>query len=41
MGKAENAVEAAKTLSNITSSPFSPQTLRRGLKKIGWIAVVK
>ena len=26
MGKAENVVEAAKTLSNITSSLFSPQT---------------
>ena len=41
MGKAENAVEAAKTLSNVVSTSFSPQTLRRGLKKSGWRAVVK
>ena len=41
MGKAENAVEATKTLSNITPKPFSPQTLRHGLKKLGWKAVVK
>ena len=39
--KAENAVQAAKVLSNIVTTSFSPQTLRRGLKKSGWRAVVK
>ena len=41
MGKAENAVQASKSLSNIVSTSFSPQTLRRGLRKSGWKAVVK
>ena len=35
MGKAKNTIEAAKTLFNIVSTSFSPQTLRRGLKKSG------
>ena len=40
-GKAENAVQAAKSLSTITTKFFSPQTLRRHLKKSGWRAVIK
>ena len=40
-GKAENAVQAAKVLSNVVTTSFSPQTLRRGLKKSEWRAVVK
>ena len=40
-GKAENAVQAAKVLSIVVTTSFSPQTLRRGLKKSGWRAVVK
>ena len=39
--KAENAVQAAKVLSNVVITFFSPQTLRRGSKKSGWRAVIK
>ena len=41
IGKAENAVQAAKVLSNVVTTFFSPQTLRRELKKSRWRAVVK
>ena len=39
--KAENAVQAAKVLSNIVTTFFSPQTSRRGPKKSEWRAVIK
>ena len=39
--KAENAVQAAKVLSNVVTTFFFPQTLRRGLKKSEWRAIVK
>ena len=39
--KAENAVQAAKVLSNVVITFFSPQTSRRGPKKSGWRAVIK
>ena len=39
--KAENAVQAAKILSNVVITFFSPQTSRRGPKKSGWRAVIK
>ena len=39
--KAENAVQAAKVLSNVVITFFSSQTSRRGPKKSGWRAVIK
>ena len=41
MGKVDNATEAAKTLQDITNTPFSSQTLRRHLKSRGMRPVVK
>ena len=41
MGKVDNATEAAKTLQDITNTPFSSQTLRRHLKSHGMRPVVK
>jgi transposase len=41
MGKLDNAVEASRTLSNITNRRIRPQTVRRGLKEAGLRAVVK
>lgn len=40
-GKADTAVDVAKTLQNTLEESVSPQTVRRGLKKIGLKAVVK
>lgn len=40
-GRVENAVEATKSLSDITNSTISSQTLRRQLRKRGLKAVVK
>src|SRR5258705_5389130 len=40
-GKAENAVQVTKTLSNIVNQPISAQTVRNGMKKAGMKAVVK
>ena len=39
--KAENAVQAAKVLSNVVITFFSSQTSRRGPKKSEWRAVIK
>ena len=41
MGKIDDATEAAKTLQDITNSPFSSQTLRQHLKSCGMRPVVK
>ena len=41
MGKVNNATEAAKTLQDITNTPFSSQTLCRHLKSRGMKPVVK
>lgn len=40
-GKAENAVQVAKTLQDIKNTSISPQTIRRHLKELGLKAVVK
>jgi hypothetical protein len=40
-GKAETAVDLAKTLSNITNQPLSAQTVHHSLKVAGMKAVVK
>ena len=40
-GKVDNATEAAKTLQDITNSPFSSHTLRQHLKSRGMRPVVK
>ena len=40
-GKAENAVEVAKTLQDVINQPISPQTIRNSLKEVGMKAVVK
>ena len=40
-GKALNAVQVTKTLSNIVNEPLSAQTVRNGMKKAGMKAVVK
>ena len=40
-GKAENAVQIARTLSSITNQPISAQTIRRCLKTVGLKAVTK
>ena len=39
--KAENAVQVARHLRDITHTPLSPQTVRGHLKKAGLKAVVK
>ena len=41
MGKVDNATEAAKTLQDITNTPFSSQTLHQHLKSRGMRPVVK
>ena len=41
MGKVDNATDAAKTLQDITNTPFSSQTLHRHLKSCGMKPVVK
>ena len=41
MGKVENAVQATKSLQDITNQPITPQTLCNNLKKQNWKAVVK
>ena len=41
MGKVDNATDAAKTLQNITNTPFSSQTLHQHLKSHGMKPVVK
>jgi transposase len=41
MGKVDNATEAAKSIQDITNTPFSSQTLRRHLKSRGMKPVVK
>ena len=38
MGKITTAVQAARTLQDITNQSVSPQTVRRGLQKTGWKA---
>ena len=40
-GKAENAVQVTKTLSNIVNQPLHPNTICQHLKKSGLKAVVK
>ena len=40
-GKAENAVQVTKTLSNTVNESHSAQTVRNGMKKAGMKAVVK
>ena len=40
-GKAENAVQVTKTLSNIVNQPLHPNTIHQHLKKSGLKAVVK
>ena len=40
-GKAETAVQVAKTLSDATNQILSPQTVRNWLKEVGMKAVVK
>jgi transposase len=41
MRKAENAVQVAKALKNVTNQSISPETVRRNLREIGMKAVVK
>ena len=39
--RAENAVQVTKALRDVINQPNSTQTIKNGLKKVGWKAVVK